>query len=354
MIWSSIQGGALSMATAAARLLPPELAHTVGLRLLASPLRRYLPRPPDDIPPVDFGTLLPGVGSLRHPIGLAAGWDKDAEALAGYGYMGFAFAEVGTVTPRPQPGNARPRLWRQKDQMALVNRMGFNSAGVNRVVANLDASRWEHDALPIGVNVGKNRETPSDMACADFAHVARAAAKAARFFVVNISSPNTPGLRDLATPEFLGELAGEMGRDLMPRVWLKLDPDMERRPFQAMVEASEKLGFQGLVLTNTRKVTWPWRGGQSGHPLAVASATRLEWAWEAHRGRLPMIASGGVLSGADVYQKLIRGASAVEILTAIVYRGPWAVSLMLSELAAELQSHGATSVQEVVGSFYDR
>jgi dihydroorotate dehydrogenase len=326
------------------------MAHQIALRAMASSLRSFLPRPPETGLSRDLSTQLPGIGELRHPVGLAAGYDKDATAIQGWGRMGFSFGEVGTVTPRPQPGNDRPRLWRQKDQMALVNRMGFNGQGVERVAARLSAAAWDHDALPLGVNAGKNKLTPQEDAYRDYVEVIHRCQNLARFFVVNVSSPNTPGLRGLATPEFLGELAQELGPKILPRVWVKYDPDMNKASFQALVEATEKWGFQGLVLTNTHRVEWPWQGGQSGHSLATPAAQRLDWAYEVHQGRLPMIASGGILSGGDVFQRLIRGASAVEIFTALVYRGPWAVALILGELEAELHLCQAKSVTEVIGS----
>jgi dihydroorotate dehydrogenase len=340
-----------SWGTAALRLLPAEAAHDVGMRLLAGGLMERLPAP--FVAPLTAGcrVTVPGIGTLPHPIGLAAGFDKNCRAPGGFARMGFAFLEIGTVTPRPQPGNPKPRLFRYPEQRALVNRMGFNSDGAATVAERLRRLAWRHDEVPLGVNAGKNKETPPDRAITDFLQVIEAFRNDARYFVVNVSSPNTPGLRDLATPFFINCLADELG-GLLPKAWVKIDPDMSRREFQALVETIAARGFQGVIVSNTHRVTTPEVGGQSGHPLMAQSTACLEWAHAVHRGQLPMIATGGVLSGADVFQKLIRGASAVQIYTALVYRGPWVVAQLLMELAAELTLRGFGSVDEAIGSYY--
>ena len=337
--------------TALLRLLPAEMAHDVGMSLLARGLLDYLPAP--FIEPLTAGMRVnvPGIGELAHPIGLAAGFDKHARVPGAFARMGFSMLEIGTVTPRPQPGNPKPRLFRQPEQRALINRMGFNSDGAATVAERLRRLNWHHDRVPLGVNCGKNKATPNDRAIDDFLQVMTTFEQLAQYFVVNISSPNTPGLRDLATPSFIHSLADEVGV-MLPRVWVKLDPDMERSEFQAMISAIAHRGFRGIIVSNTHRVTFPEVGGQSGHPLMVPSTACLEWAHSVHRGELPMIATGGVLSGADIYHKMARGALAVQIYTALVYQGPWVVSKLLIELAAELQLRGISHVQDMIGSYY--
>ncbi len=337
--------------TALLRLLPAETAHEVGMAILSRNLIDWLPPPVSRIADSGMRVVLPGIGALPHPIGLAAGFDKHCLAPHGFGRLGLSFLEVGTVTPRPQYGNLKPRMFRQPAQRALINRMGFNSDGAATVAQRLGALRWDHERVPLGINCGKNKDTPPERAHGDYLQVMEAFKGLARYFVMNISSPNTPGLRDLATPQFIHGLADEIGSEL-PRVWVKIDPDMSRREFQALVEAIAGRGFQGIIVSNTHRVTWPEVGGQSGHPLMAPSTACLEWAHAVHGGKLPMIASGGVLSGVDVFHKLARGAAAVQIYTALVYRGPWVVASLLEELAAEMKLRGISCVADAIGSYY--
>lgn len=333
------------------RCLPPEMAHEAASALLRSGVTRRLGRPLLEDSISALSVSVPGLGDLLHPIGLAAGFDKNATMVAPLADLGFSFMEVGTVTPLAQPGNPRPRLFRYPEQRALVNRMGFNSDGAHAVVDRLRSLKWAHDTMPLGINIGKNKHTSPELAAEDFVAGLEMFRALGRFFVVNISSPNTEGLRDLANEDFVRLLA-ERKRELLPKVWIKLDPDMPRPAFQRLVEVISECGFQGLVLTNTRKVRWPETGGMSGHPLSVASTLRLEWAHDVHQGRLAMIGSGGVLSGSDIFEKLARGAACVEIYTALVYRGPFAVIELLEELIAELRSRGFACVADAIGSHY--
>ncbi len=333
------------------RLLPAELAHEVGMGLLQRGLLDVLPAP--FVEPLTAGlrTTVPGIGDLPHPIGLAAGFDKNCRCPSAFARMGFSFLEIGTVTPQPQPGNPKPRLFRQSEQRALINRMGFNSDGAATVQARLARQNWKHEHVPLGVNCGKNKATPNDRALSDFLQVMTTFKDSARYFVVNISSPNTPGLRELATPAFIHYLADE-AQSLLPRVWVKIDPDMARHDFQELVGVIAERGFQGIIVSNTHRVTHPEVGGQSGHPLMAPSTACLEWAYEVHKGNLPMVATGGVLSGSDLFHKLSRGALAVQIYTALVYRGPWVVTKLLRELADELKLRGYSTVQEAIGCYY--
>lgn len=339
--------------TALLRLLPAEAAHDVGMWLLGRGLLDYLPEPAVDSALNGMKVNLPGIGQLAHPIGLAAGFDKNCQCPAAFVRMGFSMIEVGTVTPYAQSGNPKPRLFRQPEQLGLINRMGFNGDGAATVANRLQQMHWNNAKTPLGINCGKNKITPSDRAVQDYLQVIAAFKDLCQYFVVNISSPNTPGLRDLATPTFIEHLADEIGND-RTKVWVKIDPDMSRREFQLLVIAIMDRGFQGVIISNTHRVTVPEAGGQSGHPVMSISTACLEWAWEVHKGALPMIASGGVLSGIDLFQKLIRGASAVQIYTALVYRGPWVVWKLLTELSAEMQLRGFSCVEDFIGSYYEQ
>ena len=339
------------LGTACLRCLPAETAHNIGIKLLRSPFFTWLPRPNYLPLQKDLGVHVPGIGNLAHPIGLAAGFDKHAMAPAGFARLGLSFLEVGTVTPRPQAGNPKPRMFRYPEQMAIINRMGFNSHGSSKVEERLNKLQWNHDIAPLGVNIGKNKDTSEQAAIEDFNHGLRTFKDHGKYFVINISSPNTQGLRDLANDDFLKQLAND-NKDLTSKMWLKLDPDMSREKLQSLIESVCQLGFQGVILSNTHKVSWPQAGGQSGHPLAMISNRSLEWAYDVHKGQLPMIASGGVLTGSDVIQKIARGACAVQIYSALVYRGPWAVLKLLEEVKAEMDNLEIQFLSDFIGSHY--
>lgn len=341
-----------AMGAATLRLLPAEAAHDVGMWLLQRNLLDYVPNPSLDHYLSGCRMTIPGVGEVPHPIGLAAGFDKQALCPGAFARMGFSFLELGTVTPKPQGGNPKPRLFRDASQMALVNRMGFNSDGASVVAKRIKALGWNYHNVPLGVNIGKNRDTHEDAAIDDYLSGIEVFSDLASYIVANVSSPNTAGLRDLANRDFVDMLAERRGYKV-EKIWLKLDPDMPKKQLQILVEAIAKSGFAGIILTNTHRVVYPETGGQSGHPLAVQSTACLEWAWEVHKGALPMIATGGVLSGADVLQKIMRGACAVQVYSALVYRGPWVVAEMLTELVAEMRLRGFASLSDAVGTYYE-
>jgi dihydroorotate dehydrogenase len=314
-------------------------------------LLRLMPRPRPRTMPVPLQVTVPGIGRLRHPVGLAAGFDKNARCPGAFEWLGCSFIEVGTVTPKPQPGNPKPRVFRYPETMSIINRMGFNSDGAGVVLKRLQKINWSPSRVPLGVNIGKNKQTPQDLAIDDFLSGINAFESSSSWLTINVSSPNTPGLRDLASSDFLRRLSQSAGRTVK-KCWIKLDPDMDRTTFQELVATIAEEGYGGVILSNTHRVVWPQNGGQSGHPLLSQSNHCLEWAWAVTKGQLPMIASGGVLSGIDAFQKLARGASAVQIYTALVYRGPGAVQRICEELSEELKLRGFSSAEDCVGSIY--
>jgi len=338
------------------RLLPPETAHDLTVGLLAAGLvPRRGARPPASLACRCFGR------ELATPLGLAAGYDKNAEAMAGLLGLGFSFLEVGTVTPRPQGGNPKPRLFRLPADGALINRMGFNNDGVAAVAARLAAYRRAGGAGVIGVNVGKNKDAVD--AVADFEAGVSALAGLADFLVVNVSSPNTPGLRALQEADALRlllsrVLAARARAAASPPLLVKIAPDLTERDEEDIAAVVLGAGVDGLVVSNTTVgrppgLTGPHRGeggGLSGRPLAVLSTALLARMYRRTAGKLTIIGVGGVASGADAYAKIRAGATLVELYTALIYEGPPLITRIETELAALLARDGLPSVAAAVGA----
>lgn len=330
------------------RLLPAEFAHNIGMVLLRKTPSHWLSlvgRASTE----GLATKVPGIGELAHPIGLAAGFDKNGQAPNKLGRLGFSFLEVGTVTPEPQYGNPKPRLFRVHKHYGLVNRMGFNNDGACKIWERISAANNQN--LKLGVNIGKNKDTPNDLALSDYVKLVKKFKDHCDYMVVNLSSPNTPGLRDLASLNFLETLAHETSGELN-KIWLKFDPDMTDEKLQSIVKSSCELGFQGIILTNTRKVNWPIPGGESGHNLSLQATKALELAWEAHKGKMPMIAVGGIFTGADILERIKRGACAVQIYTAFAYHGPTVVRDMIEDLKREMHLQGFNQLEDAFASYY--
>ncbi|HJW44423.1 MAG TPA: quinone-dependent dihydroorotate dehydrogenase [Geothrix sp.] len=295
--------------------------------------------------------------SLRHdtfgldlpsPIGLAAGLDKGAKLLPLWKALGFGFVEIGTVTPRPQPGNPRPRLFRVPEAGLILNRMGFNSEG-----AEVVARRLKHrpKGLVVGGNLGKNKETPEERALDDYAAAYRLLAPRVDYITLNVSSPNTPGLRNLQAPEALKPLlAGvlalrqEMGLERQPLL-LKLAPDLAYEDLDAIVEVAVASGIDGLIGTNTtidrgvvpdlyrNRVETLGAGGLSGTPLRPKARAFQQRLHAALAGRLPWIACGGIGTAAEVRESLADGAALVQIYSALIFEGPGLVKRIHRELS---------------------
>ncbi len=319
----------------------PERAHEWTIKALATGLG---PRgAPDD--PI-LATTVAGIG-LPNPIGLAAGFDKDARVPAAMLRLGFGFVEIGTVTPKPQPGNPRPRIFRLVADRAVINRLGFNNGGVAAALARLRAAR---PAGVVGVNIGANKDSPDRVA--DYAFGARAAAGVADYLTVNVSSPNTPGLRGLQDPDALAALVTAVRAEAgATPVFVKVAPDLDADAIRAIARVADGGGVAGLIVANTtvaRPVASAEAGGLSGAPLFAASTAVLRQF--ARATRLPLIGVGGIASGADAYAKLRAGASAVQLYTGLVYHGPGLVGRIKAELAALLRRDGFAGVAEAVGA----
>jgi dihydroorotate dehydrogenase len=329
-----------------------ETAHRWAIRALRSGL---VPASHDADGPVLATTALGH--AVANPIGLAAGFDKNAEVPDAMLRAGFGFVEIGTVTPRPQAGNPRPRLFRLAADRAVINRMGFPGEGLEAVLRRLKARAR---VGLVGVNVGANKDS-ADRA-ADYAACVAAVAPWADYLVCNVSSPNTPGLRDLqGRAELLRLLRGAMAargdRTDVPLL-VKVAPDLSAGDVEDVVEAALDAGIDGMIVGNTTlsrppTLASPHRGesgGLSGAPLTELSTSVLKAAAQAAKGRLTLIGCGGVASGADAYAKIRAGASLVQLYTALVFEGPALVGRIKRELAALLRRDGFSSVAQAVGA----
>jgi len=334
----------------ALRQLDPETAHRLAIRALQM---TPLPAPGADDPILK--TTIAGL-EMSNPVGLAAGLDKNGEALEGLSRLGFGAVECGSVTPRAQPGNPKPRLFRLAEDRAIINRMGFNNEGLEPFAARL-AQRPTRAA--IGANLGANKDTEDK--AADYVAGLRRLAGLADYFTVNISSPNTPGLRALQGREALDDLLGrihEARPDDGAPVFLKIAPDLIGEEIGMIVEASIAHRIDALIVSNTtlerpaslRSAYKGEAGGLSGAPLKPFAQKALEAAAEAAGGRLPLIAVGGIADGADAYARIRAGASAVQVYSALIYEGPGMVGRIKRDLAARLRADGFASVAEATAS----
>ncbi len=351
------------LATRALHALPPEDAHILTIRLLKAGLgpvsHLQTPQLAVDVP-FDGGVL-----HFPNCVGLAAGFDKNAEVPAAMLRSGFGFAECGTVTPLPQAGNAKPRLFRLTEDEAVINRMGFNNEGLEAFARNLSGVRGG----VVGLNIGANKDASDRLA--DYVTGLRRLWEAAKgkgwssYFTINISSPNTPGLRALQGRAHLDELLGriqaernalkaESGRN-MP-IFLKIAPDLEAAEIADTVASAIDHGLDGMIVSNTTLdrdgLTSAFAGeagGMSGAPLFGKATTALRTARAASGGQLLLIGAGGVRDGVTAYAKIRAGASLVQLYSAMVYRGPGLADTVRQELSALLAADGFASVQDAVG-----
>jgi dihydroorotate dehydrogenase len=332
------------------RRFDPEHAHALALTALRlGPASSDFPS--DD--PILAQTTL-GL-NFRNPIGLAAGFDKDAVAVRPLTALGFGFVEVGTVTPKPQPGNPRPRLFRLAEDRAVINRMGFNGRGLDCLLRNLAGVRSH--PVPLGVNVGPNKEGADPER--DYPSLVAAVSPHADYVTINVSSPNTPGLRDLQAADRLRCILQAIGAAVpdRPPLLVKIAPDLSDSALQDLIEACISGSADGLIVGNTtidrpaglRSRYASESGGLSGAPLFARSTAMLAQAHAIARGRLVLIGCGGVFSGRDALAKIRAGAHLVQLYTAFAYHGPALIPRLKSELAAALRTDGFTRLPDAVG-----
>ena len=340
-------------------LVPPERIHRLVFAVLRAvtaiaPIRRRLHRLLAPADPVLASTVL-GV-RFPGPLGLAAGFDKDGAGLHTWGALGFGYAEVGTVTAEPQPGNPAPRMFRLPADRALLNRMGFNNRGAGRLAAAL--SRFRPD-IPIGVNIGKTKATPSANAVDDYRTSARLVGPLASYLVVNVSSPNTPGLRDLqAVASLRAILSGVLAETSAP-VLVKIAPDLSDTDIDDIADLAVELGVAGIVATNTTVsrdglVTADadrlGPGGISGPPVARRAAEVLQRLYARAGDRLVLISVGGIETAADAWGRITAGASLLQGYTGFVYGGGLWAKHVHDGIARRLHDGGFASLSEAVGS----
>jgi dihydroorotate dehydrogenase len=324
----------------------------------AARARRPAPRP-------RLATRVLGL-DFESPFGLAAGFDKGDCSVAGLFALGFSHVEIGTITPRPQPGNDPPRLFRLPEHRALINRMGFNNAGMDACAERLAALPPGARLGPVGVNVGKNKATPNERAAEDYLACIERLHPWADYVVVNISSPNTPGLRALQERDQLDALlracAGRLaalapGKPLL----VKLAPDLAPEALDEAVDVAVAAGAAGIVATNTtlsragveRHPRASEPGGLSGAPLEPLATSVVRRIARRAAGRVPVVGSGGVMSAEDAYAKIRAGASLVQVYTGLVYGGPGFVGRLCAGLDALLARDGFACVSEAVGADFE-
>ncbi len=337
------------------RGLDPETAHRLTVRGLAAGFGPVDRTPaPDSLRQTLFGLTFP------HPVCMAAGFDKSAECWHGLLQLGVGAVEVGTVTPRSQPGNPRPRLFRLPEDAAVINRNGFNNDGLDAAATRL--ARHHRRSGIVGINVGANKDTPDPID--DYRFGVRMLAPLADYLTVNVSSPNTPGLRDLQGAGALGALLDavidarqEACESDGPPILLKIAPDLADGQLEAIVETALAAGIHGLIISNTtvdrpeslRGSARGETGGLSGRPLFDSSTRLLARAHLLAGDRLVLVGVGGVEDGATAYAKLRAGARLVQLYTALVYNGPGLFRRIRDDLAARLAADGLSSVEQAVG-----
>jgi len=345
----------------------PETAHQIvmrglklagripfGLRCLASLFDYHDPR---------LETTVLGL-RFRNPIGLAAGYDKNAVAVRELAALGFGHLEVGTVTPLPQPGNPRPRIFRLPEDGAVINRMGFPNDGADKLLARLKPARSRGVNTRVGVNIGKQRDTPLELAVEDYGRLLRQFHPYADFIAINVSSPNTPGLRELQAKSALEELLGALAQlrnEVCPDTPLlvKIAPDLTFAEIDDALDVILSCGLGGIIATNTtlsreglasQRPAVAEEGGLSGAPLRQRATEIIRYIYRVTAGSLPIIGVGGVDSVEAALEKIAAGASLVQVYTGMIYQGPGLVRAINRGLAQRMGELGVDSVAELVGS----
>lgn len=342
--------------------LPPETAHELALHSLSLLPSRVLAKRSSTQNPISrFGLL------FSNPVGLAAGFDKNGIALRPLAALGFGFIEAGTVTLHPQPGNPRPRLFRLSEDQALINRAGFNNEGAAAFVKRVEHNR---PYCVLGVSIGKSKITPLEEATDDYLASFELVYSVADYVAVNVSSPNTPQLRELQQSQQLSGLLAALqarGRELEQQnkkrvpLLVKLSPDLERQNLEMIVDVIESLQIDGIIASNTtisrenlvtdsNVVTAAGEGGLSGKPLKSRSTQMIAQLYELTRGRIPLIGVGGIFTARDAWEKICAGASLVQLYTGFIYQGPNVANDINEGLARILAREKFASIDAAVGS----
>jgi dihydroorotate dehydrogenase len=305
--------------------------------------------------------------TFPNPVGLAAGFDKNGEAAGIWSSLGFGFAELGTVTRHAQSGNPRPRLFRLTIDRAALNRMGFNNCGAGNMAANLASAQPNFSpTIPFGINLGKSKVTPLEEAAEDYRFSFQTLYEWGDYFVVNVSSPNTPGLRSLQAPQQLEPILRSLQAEnhLSKPIFVKIAPDLAAEDLAAVVDLAQTYHLAGMIATNTTisreglktqilpttgKSIAEEAGGISGAPLQARSTQIIRSIWQQTQGKLPIIGVGGIFTAEDAWEKITAGASLIQVYTGWIYEGPWMVKRILHGLLQKLEEHGLEEISEAVG-----
>lgn len=343
--------------------LPPETAHELGLHTL--PFLKIFIAPPFESPAlkIDRFDLC-----FKNPVGLAAGFDKDGVALQSLAALGFGFIEAGTVTYQAQPGNPKPRMFRLSEDQALINRAGFNNAGAAAFARRVEQHRPD---CVLGISIGKSKITPLEEATEDYLASFDLVYKFAGYIAINVSSPNTPQLRELQQSEQLSSLLTalqtrnrelqEIHRRASPMPLLvKISPDLERRDLEMIVDVILRLKIDGIIATNTtisrdnlrtdrKRVDACGAGGLSGKPLTERATHMIADLYQLTHGRIPLIGVGGIFTAEDAWEKICAGASLVQLYTGFIYQGPRIVRQINEGLVRILEREGFATIEEAIG-----
>ena len=306
--------------------------------------------------------------NFPNPVGLAAGFDKDGVAAGIWSNLGFGFAELGTVTFHAQPGNPRPRLFRLPLDKAALNRMGFNNRGAAAMAARLGQQEKQDNVqlIPIGINLGKSKVTPLEAAAQDYLDSFRLLKDLGDYFVVNVSSPNTPGLRSLQDASMLSTILKLLQQENHTHkpIFVKIAPDLDWVAIADIISLAKTYQLAGIIATNTTirrdglktqiidqtgKSPQSEAGGISGEPLRDRSTEVIRFIWQQTQGQIPIIGVGGIFSGEDAWEKITAGASLIQVYTGWIYEGPLMVRRILLDLLVRLEQSGLNSINEAVG-----
>ncbi len=341
--------------------LDPETAHQVTIQSLKHGLSPHIPSIKDDRLKIKLWNL-----NFENPVGLSAGFDKNAEVITPILNMGFGFTEVGTVTPEPQDGNPRPRVFRDVKNQAVINRMGFPNKGINVFKQNVRTFKKNKNRPTgnVGLNIGMNKDQTNP--ANDYTYLIKQLGSLADYYAINISSPNTPGLRNLQDRDHLMPLINSIKQarkahcdpDNPPPILVKLAPDLTNEQQQELAQTALDSGIDGLILTNTTldrpdflaKKFGDQKGGLSGNPVKDKSTEIIGNFYQLTKGQIPIIGVGGIASGADAYDKIKAGASLVQIYSALVFHGPELVSQINHDLVKFIEQDNFNHILEAVGT----
>ncbi|GIU83043.1 MAG: quinone-dependent dihydroorotate dehydrogenase [Acidobacteria bacterium] len=348
--------------------LPPETAHDFSTKILKSALGNEITQSlVFRLSNFDFGEIKRFGLTFRNPLGVAAGFDKNGLLVNQLASLGFGFVEVGTVTFKPQSGNSRPRLFRLPQDEALINRLGFNNDGAEKIIARLEKIKKK---CVVGVNIGRNKDVSNKDAVENYLSSLKLACKVADYITVNVSSPNTPELRKLQATENLRNLLSALQSAVLQEekqnqkripLLVKIAPDLSDDEIESITGVCLELGIDGLIATNTtvrrsglktseEELEKIGEGGLSGKPLAKISTEVIRKIYRYSAGKLPIIGVGGIFTAEDAFEKICAGASLLQVYTGFVYKGPSFAYQINSGLAKLLQKEGFSSIDEAIGS----